>query len=128
MKTVSPVVALLAVLVLSGCPQVSDPQTELEKAVKDLQKRLPWKVDEYTTCKEIRAGDLEIIYVYEVSGIADSNIKSNAATLKQGVAQGLKANIGSLRPYVKHDIAMKYVYKNKKGEELVSFTLHPAKL
>ena len=48
--------------------------------------------------------------------------------LERLVTAEMKKNKSQLQAYVKNKISMQYIYKNKKGKELVSFTLKPWKL
>lgn len=121
-------IALVGLIVLLPSCAQQDPQTQLEKAVKMLSKKVPMRIDGNTTVTKIAAGKMKIIYTYEINGLSDNDVINGKRELERLVTAEMKKNKSQLQAYVKNKISMQYIYKNKKGKELVSFTLKPWKL
>ena len=87
--------------------------TEIVKlASEELQKRLPQKVDEYTTLQRIEGKDTTLIYIFEINTGAKSDesiIKEDKSRMKKAIVSGI---CKSSKRFLDAQINITYVYKS----------------
>lgn len=115
--------AAFAISALVGCQPMS-PQENLEAFIESEAKSLPKKVDEYTTLVSLESKPLEIIYTYEISGLADEQVSSRKLEFEKMVRNALLANKAELKTQIRDKIKMTYVYKGMAKTELFRFTVN----
>jgi len=114
----------LLMTLLVGCEAV-DPQAELEKASAAIAEKLPLTIDEHTTLLEVQAEDLEVVYLYEVTGLTDEELQERIETLKETAKTHLAANKPALTFFARYKIPLTYVCRNEAGDEMVRFSIAP---
>ena len=107
--------------------QMQMQNTEVVRVVvEELSKKLPQKVDKYTTFTNIRAKDLNLIYTYEINTGAKSDEavkKEDRSRMKQGVTYGV---CRTSKRFLDSKIVLTYRYTSAKSKnELFKFVITP---
>lgn len=127
MKKIIPyITCAVALLSLASCQKGDADQAHLEFLARELAKRMPVHVDEYTMLDSaVVAGDHQMNYYYTIKGEGkdslDFDIEDIKGYLKNLAEKNIKDN-ETLNAFEK-PVAFKYVYNNKNGKYLFDYTV-----
>jgi hypothetical protein len=115
-------IVLALLFIISACSQSNE--EIINDAVTELKPSLPRKANDQVTWVDVEAGQDELIYIYEIRGIDQSQLDIEAMVPKlKSVMIPLLKKEKSMERTFKRNIRLKYIYKNEVGEELLSFNI-----
>jgi hypothetical protein len=111
------VIVFVLLLMVASCSKSND--EVINDSVRKMKAGLPLKTHEYVTWIDVKAGQDEIIYLYEIHGIDQSKIDKDTMIpkLKSFMILYLKSQKDSERLF-KRNISLKFVFQNEAGDEL----------
>jgi len=115
-------IVLALLFIVSGCSKSNE--KIINDAVSELKPNLPRKANDQVTWVDVEAGQDELIYIYEIRGIDQSQLDIEAMVPKlKSVMIPLLKKEKSMERTFKRNIRLKYIYKNEVGEELLNFNI-----
>lgn len=115
-------ICLLGCTVLIGC---GPKETELQRWVYLQKQKLPLQVDQNTDFVDCQAGENEVIYIYEVHGVSESEFSKVTESVRMSVLGNIEVNRSELTDLIDAKIVMTFVYRTRTGKELYRFSVKP---
>jgi hypothetical protein len=110
-------IVLALLLIIFSCSKSNE--EVINDSVRKMKPGLPLKTHEYVTWIDVKPGQDEIIYLYEIHGIDQTKIDKDTMIpkLKSSMILYLKSQKDSERLF-KRNISLKFVFQNEAGDEL----------
>jgi len=100
----------------------------IQMAVEEISKKLPQKVDKYTTLVEVSDDNLTLIYSFEINSSVKSDeaiIKEDKERMKRVITKGI---CQSSKRFLDAGVSLKYAYLGASSKkELFAFTMNQKK-
>lgn len=134
-KAWGPIIGIaIGVGIMTGISNVNrtSPYKELSKFSKEINAKGAVTIDPDTRMDSTSVAEdpLMVVYHYTVVTVDKDSVTIDEKEAKEVLIKQTQENLDNspdMETFRKHDVSMKYDYKDKKGRHLFDFTIKPAK-
>lgn len=101
--------------------------SELEDTAQELNKKCPVMVDTETRLDSVKAEESKFCYFYSLVHVDTMENMEDAKAFLTKNAQANLDTTSKMKAYRENNVNLQYVYKNRRGQKLIEFTIKPKK-
>ena len=115
------IITFLSLFILFSCSKSNE--AIINEEVEKTKVRLPAEINQHTTWIDIKAGQNEIVFIYEIKGVDQSVIDDKIiAESKEKTISGLRTQ-KNVEKFFKRNINFTFIYLDEEKNELMNITI-----